>query len=202
MSEQTYILLDSTNTPLAKGIMISPPGAEKIQIRVLDDMADIVASHEVIQLIGMGVGTTSLRCLLVQCRRDMLVLDRMEILNPEMRRNLRIPVVFDSFLYPVKGQWKGRRSIRAIDLSCGGIAFYSDQGLEIGEQAEVVIPITTAPLILQIQILRIQELKHGRTYYAAKFINMCFDEEQMVCEAVFGIELDNHSRTTRKERMG
>ena len=202
MSEQTYILLDSTSTPLAKGIMMSPPGAEKIQIRVLDDMADIVASHEVIQLIGMGVGTTSLRCLLVQRRRDMLVLDRMEILNPELRRNLRIPVVFDSFLYPIKGQWKGRRSIRSIDLSCGGIAFYGDQGLEIGEQAEVVIPITTEPLIVQIQILRIQELKHGRTYYAAKFINMCLDEEHKICEAVFGIELENHSRAVRKERMG
>lgn len=202
MIEQTYILLDSTNTPLAKGIMISPPGAEKIQIRVLDDMADLVAGHEVIQLIGVGVGTTSLRCLLVQHERDVLVLDRMEILNPELRRTLRIPVVFDSFLYPIKGQWKGRRSIRTIDLSCGGIAFYGDQGLEIGEQAEVVIPIKTVPLILQIQILRIQELKHGRTYYAAKFINMCFDEEQILCEAVFEIELDHHKRTAHKERKG
>lgn len=200
--EQTYILLDSTSTPLAKGIMVSPPGAEKIQIRVLEDKVETVVRHEVIQLVGINKGTPSLRCRLIRQRGDQLVLDRMESLDPELRRMLRIPVSFESFLYPLSGTWKGRRPIRSIDLSCGGVAFYGNRGLEKGETAEVVIPITSAPLILRIQILRVQELKNERTYYAAKFIDMCTDEETKVCEAVFSIELENHGRAAREERMG
>jgi len=43
-------------------------------------------------------------------------------------------------------------------------------------------------------------LKHERTYYAAKFVDMCMKEEDMICEAVFSIELEHHGRAAREER--
>ena len=86
------------------------------------------------------------------------------------RRNFRVPVQEKSFLYPVDGSWKGRRTIETIDLSCGGISFYSDPGMNSGDIAEVVIPMTANPLLLQIKLLRKDEVTAERARYAAKFV--------------------------------
>ena len=117
------------------------------------------------------------------------------------RRNFRVPVQVNSFLYPVDGSWKGRRAIETIDLSCGGIAFYSDSGMNIGDLAEVVIPITTNPLLLQIKLLRKDEVIAERARYAAKFVELQPEEDQMICEAVFNVQLQNRARRKNTEEM-
>ena len=117
------------------------------------------------------------------------------------RRNFRVPVQVNSFLYPVDGSWKGRRAIETIDLSCGGIAFYSDSGMKIGDLAEVVIPITTNPLLLQIKLLRKDEVTAERARYAAKFVELQLEEDQMICEAVFNVQLQNRARRKNTEEM-
>ena len=117
------------------------------------------------------------------------------------RRNFRVPVQVNSFLYPVDGSWKGRRAIETIDLSCGGIAFYSDSGMNIGDLAEIVIPITTNPLLLQIKLLRKDEVTAERAWYAAKFVELQPEEDQMICEAVFHVQLQNRARRKNTEEM-
>lgn len=193
--EKIYLLLDSGNAPLARGKLECPIDAPSLQIQVLDGKVDDVVRHEIIQLVGMGANELPRQCRLLRRRNDRIVLEVMAVLDQEIRRNLRVPVKFDSFIYPLTGAWKGRQRVRSIDLSCGGIAFYGATGLEDGEEMEVVIPITDQPLILRCQILRQQELKNGRTFYSAKFVDMCDDEEFMVRKAVFSIQLmDNLSR--------
>ena len=117
------------------------------------------------------------------------------------RRNFRVPVQENSFLYPVDGSWKGRRAIETIDLSCGGIAFYSDSGMNIGDIAEIVIPITANPLLLQIKLLRKDKVTAERARYAAKFVALQPEEDQMICEAVFNIQLQNRSQKKTTEEM-
>ena len=117
------------------------------------------------------------------------------------RRNFRVPVQEKSFLYPVDGSWKGRRAIETIDLSCGGISFYSDSGMNSGDIAEVVIPMTANPLLLQIKLLRKDEVTAERARYAAKFVALQPEEDQMICEAVFNIQLQNRSRKKTTEEM-
>lgn len=201
MAGQMYLILNSESVPLAKGQMVSPPAAETVQIKVLDGQAEEVARHEIIQLINIVRGEPSLQCHLLRQRGDQIVLERMSTLDPKLRQSLRIPVTFDTFLYPLSGGWKGRRRAHGIDLSIGGVAFFSNHGLEIGEQMEIVLPVTTRPLIVQIEILRRKELKKDRAYYAAKFIDLCSDEENMICEAVFSAQLQNRPQTSEVEEM-
>jgi len=193
--EQKYLILDTGNNPLAKGIMESPPGTELIQLRVLGGGAEAVTSHEIVELISMGPGGPSLQCRLVRGREDRIVLERISVLDPEVRRNLRIPVRFDTLLYPVTGGWKGRRRVESVDLSCGGIAFVGADGMDEHEIMEVIIPITSSPLILRSQILRKKELNNDRALYACKFVDMCDGEETLVREAVFSVQLQNRPRS-------
>lgn len=192
MSEkQLYLLLDSWNKPLAKGVLLSPAGEALMQLQVLDNKIDTVTCHEVLQLIGIEHDERTLKCRLVRSRNDLVVLELLEVMDSELRQNLRIPVCFDSFLYRTGTAPERRSAIRSVDLSCGGIAFYGEQGLEVDEVVEIVLPITEQPLIVRSRILRVNDLNHERRLYAAKFVDICYDEEKVIRRAVFGIQIKN-----------
>lgn len=193
-----YLLLDSAGDPVAKGILESPPGWEVLQCRVLENKISEVLDHELLQLVSISESAPNLLGRIDGHRGDVLTLTKLKALGPEARRNLRIPVAFSSFLYPLTGKWKGRRKIESIDLSCGGVAFFCEEPLELEEVMEVVIPITVEPLILQGKLLRRWEIPpHKEPAYAVKFVHTCHDEEVLLREAVFGIQLENRDARTR-----
>lgn len=189
--ERLYLLLDSVNNPLARGKLEGPQNGEIFQMLVLDNDVEKVARHEVIVLMSMSGSEPPLQCRIVRQRGDRVALEKIASLDPDLRRNLRVPIKFDTFIYPITGRWRGRRAVQSIDLSCGGVAFYGDDGLEAGERLEMVIPVTEEPVILRCEILRRQELRNDKLLYAVKFVDMCEDEEVTVREAVFSIQLEN-----------
>ena len=198
--ERLYLLLDSVNTPLARGRMEGPANGNILQMLVLDNDVEKVACHEVIVLMSMSGSEPPLQCRIVRQRGDRVALEKIASLDPDLRRNLRVPIKFDTFIYPITGQWRGRRAVQSIDLSCGGVAFYGDDGLEIGEKLEMVIPVTEEPVLLRCQILRRQELRNDKLLYAVKFVDMCEDEEVTVREAVFSIQLENRPHAAGNDR--
>lgn len=196
IQKNSYLLLDSRNAPLARGELLTEPDAPTLQVRVLDGKISDVMDHEEIQLVPMGTNGASLLGRIVRSRNDNIMLQKLQSLDNDMRQNLRIPTDFHSFIYPVSGQWRGRRSIEAKDLSCGGVAFFCADSLQVGERVEVIIPVTSQPVILQCKILRERPSEEERTdvLYAGKFVEMCADEEMVVREAVFNIQLQGRPR--------
>lgn len=191
-ANRTYLILDSQNHALANGELASPSGASPIRLNVLNNKVDDVMRHEVIVLFSTSSEELPIQCRILRQRGDTILVEKIANLDPEIRRNLRVPVKFDTFLYPLPGSaWKGRRSAQSIDLSCGGIAFYTDCQLEPHEQVELVVTPTEEPVILRCEILRKQELQNDRFLYATKFVDMCEDEEVVVREAVFSLQLQS-----------
>ena len=123
------------------------------------------------------------------CHGNMISIAPVRTLGEDVRRNLRIPVRFESFLYPVSGRWRGRVPILSNDLSCGGIAFFCARKLEVGEIAQIVIPVTAQPLLLDLKILRQRPSGEPVPLYAGAFMDLLHDQEKLVREAVFGIQL-------------
>ena len=189
--ERLYLLLDSVNNPLARGKLEGPQNGEIFQMLVLDNDVEKVTRHEVIVLMSMSGSEPPLQCRIVRQRGDRVALEKIASLDPDLRRNLRVPIKFDTFIYPITGRWRGRRAVKSIDLSCGGVAFYGDGGLDVGEKLEMVIPVTEEPVILRCEVLRRKELRNDKLLYAVKFVDMCEDEEVTVREAVFSIQLEN-----------
>lgn len=187
-----YLIMDTQNHALANGEVVSPPGETPIRLNILDNKVDDVTAHEVIILLSSSSEELPVQCRILRSRGDMVMAEKIATLDPEVRRNLRVPVKFDTFIYPVASSyWKGRQPVQSIDLSCGGVAFYGDEGLEVEEKLEMVIPVTEEPVILRCQILRKQALRNDKLLYAVKFVDMCEDEEVTVREAVFSIQLEN-----------
>lgn len=50
----TYLLLDSSNYPLAHGRLENDPDCDELRIRVLDGKTAVVLEHELLQLVGMS----------------------------------------------------------------------------------------------------------------------------------------------------
>ena len=130
IQKNSYLLLDSRNAPLARGELLTNPDAPTLQVRVLDHKISDVMNHEEIQLVPMGVNGAALLGRIVRSRNDNIVLEKLQSLDNDMRQNLRIPTDFRSFIYPITGRWRGRRSIEAKDLSCGGLAFFCADPLD------------------------------------------------------------------------
>lgn len=190
-----YALLDSRNAVLAQGRLENPPNAPDWQVRVPEDKISAVMEHEEIQLVPIDGDGDALLGRVRRNRNDLIVLQKLQSLGSEMRQNLRMPTHFQSFIYPVSGGWKGRRQAEANDLSCGGVAFFCAQQLEDGEVVELVVPITSEPLILKCQVLRRRPSdRENEVLYAAKFVEMCDDEEMIVREAVFSVQVRSRAR--------
>ena len=190
----TYLILDSSNTPLAHGKMETPPGSTPMRMLVLEAKVDDVMEHGEVNLVGMGSSDLPMRCRVLRQRGDRVLLEKLGTLDGELRRNLRVPVQFDTFLYPLDGAWTGRRTARSLDLSCGGIAFLAEDGLELHDRAEIVVVPTEEPVLLRCEVLRKQEREGGAFFYATKFVDMCEDEEVAVREAVFSLQLQSSPR--------
>jgi len=192
MAERIYLILDSKGTPLANAVLESPPNAEVLQIRVLNDKEDIVAEHREIQLIGMDDSTPNRLGVIVRHRNDKIVVQPTAALGAAARENLRIATNFKSVMYPVTGGWKGQRDIQAKDLSCSGIAFWSSVSLDEREIIEVVLPVTDAPLLVKTQVLRqLPDESTSKPLYATKFVDLIHDEEALIRKAVFSIQVSN-----------
>lgn len=188
---QTYALLDSRNTVLAKGILENPPDAPNWQVRVLDHKISAVMEHEEIRLVPIDGDGAALLGRIIRNRNDSVLLQKLKTLGSDMRQDLRVPTHFKTFIYPLTGQWQGRRRVEANDLSCGGAAFFCAQPLEDGERLELVVPITSEPLIVQCQVLRRRPSdREGQALYATKFVDLCNDEEMIVREAVFSVQVE------------
>ena len=134
--EQIYLVLDSNGIPIAQAVLESPANADVMQLRILQGSADTVTARRDVQLIG-GLGIPAEPLF-----RSNYLIQPTAALGAEARENLRILTDFESVIYPVTGRWKGFRKVVGKDLSCGGVAFYTEASLIEKEVVELVLPVT------------------------------------------------------------
>ncbi len=184
-----YLILDSRGQPLAHGLADVRPGQEIWTLTVDRRDLDAVLDHEYVQLVGSSSLVAPMEGRILRSRGTRLEVQKLRSIDSEIRQNLRMPVAFATFLYPVSGAWQGRRKILSHDLSCGGIAFFTHKPLEKGEIVEVVIPVTSEPLLVRAHILGRRNSIEGTLLYAAAFDRLTPGEEALLREAVFSLQV-------------
>lgn len=191
---QLYLILDRDGSPIEQGYLESPPGMEILQFELTRDEEDLpdLMSHKIVQLIGLDNKSPSMMGEIVRQRGNRLAVKATGQLGPEARENLRIMTDFESVMYPVTGYWKGQQPIRGHDLSCGGLAFHATQPLKDREIVEAVLPVTDEPLVVKMRILRQLPSNDPVPLYAARFVDLCLDEEMFIRKAVFSIQVRGH----------
>jgi hypothetical protein len=79
----------------------------QLSVKVLNDEVDLVMTHDILQIVGMGEKSVSQQCVIEEQRGNYVMLRVLSDLDTKLRRNIRISTRFDSFLYPVSGKCKG-----------------------------------------------------------------------------------------------
>lgn len=188
--ERIYLILNKNGQALAQAVLESPRITEIMQLRLTDDETDInFLEVGEVQCIGLDNSSVSIRGVVTMQRGERLVIKPGATLGADARENLRIQTDFESVMYPLTGYWKGQRKIKGHDLSCGGAAFHTDQALKNGEVVELVLPVTDSPLILRTRVLRELPTDEPEPLYAARFVDLCQDEEFLIRKAVFSIQV-------------
>ena len=199
MDQSLYLMLDSKGSPIARGRVQGNTSGQYWQIQVEDGKIDKVLEHKKLKLLSVMDAGPSYEGVIVRSRNDMIQLEvtKLDQDAGDMRKNLRVVARFRSLIYPLSGSWKGRREVESNDLSCGGVAFYTNHSLQAGERLEIVIPVTSEPLVLKCQVLRLRPTERpSSVLYAAKFVDMCEDEETVLREAVFNLQLRGRPKTS------
>lgn len=184
-----YLILDSRGNAVAHGTSEYSPQGHQWKMVIDDGDLEEVAKHTFISLVGNSDAVPAMEGKIVRREGNVIVLEPIRPLEQSLRKNLRIPVRFVSYIYPRSGRWKGRVPIVSNDLSCGGLAFFCPRPLEVGERVQVVIPVTAQPLLLDMEVLRRSSGPEEECLYAAKFVSLLREEESMVREAVFSLQL-------------
>ncbi|MGE4275709.1 MAG: PilZ domain-containing protein [Lawsonibacter sp.] len=185
--EPIYLLMDRSSQLLASAVCDSSPQEPNMQMRIIDGRKEDVVASEIVQVFSLCADRPARLGRVIHAYRDTVVLEPLRLLGEDARQNLRMPVDFESFVYLKAG---GRAPIQAKDLSCESVAFFCEREIKIGEQVEIVIPITKeAPLILRCEIFRLGAETGARRLYAAKFLDMMDEEESRMREAVFSVQL-------------
>lgn len=192
--ENKYLLLDSRNVPLAHVILEGRIEDKLLTVKITDNESEDIMEHQIYRLIGIGKNQPPIQCQSVSQKDRRIVLERIAVLEPSLRKDLRVPLHRKSFLYFQEGDKTVRREIEFVDISCGGTAFYGPEGLETVESPEIVLPVTAYPLIVSCEILNARKLRGEKAMYAAKFLNLCNDEETTIREAVFSVQIERRSR--------
>ena len=184
-----YLILDSRGEPVAHGVSEDGPNQPVWELEI--DSGDIkrVLSHEYVSLVGTSEKVPAMEGRIMDRQGNVVSIQSVRELGEDVRRNLRMPVRFDSYLYPRSDAWKGRVPVLSNDLSCGGVAFFCAHKLEPGEMDQIVIPVTSQPLLVDIKILRERPSPEPIPLYAAAFTDLIHDQETMIREAVFSIQL-------------
>ncbi|MBE6909732.1 MAG: PilZ domain-containing protein [Ruminococcaceae bacterium] len=186
-SENVYVLMDSDSRTLARGKRMKAQGSSNLYIKLLEGDVKALSDASVLQVVPQDKSLPPLMARVIDFRESAVALKPMRELGSDVRRNFRVPVAFESFLYPAAG---GRAALRAANLSCGGIAFFSPCALAIGNVFELVVPLTSeGPLLLNAQLLRVHLAEDGNHFFACKFIDMIDDEETLLREAVFAVQI-------------
>lgn len=186
-----YLIVDIQGEAVAHGIAQEKPSGTDWCLRVEDGDLDQVMSLDLVDLVSSTGTDPGLQGRILRREGNLVYIEPLAPLGESARKSLRVPVRFVSYLYPVSGSWKGRVPIVSKDISCGGLAFYCPRTLEKGEIVQVVIPVTSQPLVLSLRILHMRTLSEGETFYTGSFQNMVREEENMVWEAVFSLQLSN-----------
>lgn len=194
---RTCLLMSAGSNLLARGEIESPPDAHNIQVRVTEGDPGVVVDAGRVNVVPLEENEPTRQGQVILRRGKLLVLEPMKSVlvdGEDLRRNLRMPVYFESLIYFESG---GRALIRADNLSCGGIAFYSTAELSLHERFEIVIPITSeAPSILTAEVLRCKPYVAQVKFYAAQFVELLREEEARVREAVFHVQLRRGRQVT------
>lgn len=136
-----------------------------------------------------------------QVKGEKLFVENLKNITAQLRSDLKMKVSYKSTVRMIDAISPLNINIQSRDISCGGICFQTEQDLMTTELYETVIPITHDPIILKFRIIRKIFDKEKNVYvYGARFIDLKHNEERMLRQAIFRLQMIARKKIKVKEK--
>lgn len=199
--DEKYLILDEKQRPVARALLRGRADASSNkEFELLEDSEPDLTTYELLDFISMTTESNAWRGKVTDQRGKRLTFRMYEPLSDDMRRNLRINLRFESYMYPLVHNRFGQYPIISQDISSGGIAFFCANELTPGEEYQLLIPIIQPPLLLPIRVLRHRPSASPIKLYSCAFADLLPEEEALLREAVFNYHLMEHGLNQKKEK--
>ena len=186
---ELYVITGKLHMPIARAMIYGDPDADEWQAELVSGEEETVLDEDVVELVRLADDMYTIIGRVKGKKDGRILLERVMGRSGDARRSLRVPIGYDTYIYPADGAWEGRCLVKCKDLSCGGIAFHLPMTLALGTSVDVVVRTQEEPLVVRGEVLREIEKKDGMDGYAVCFRDICPDEDALLCKEVFGVQL-------------
>lgn len=204
MAEEKYaILSESGDMVLCEAVLMERHG-NQITLKVIDDVRalnglNLVKFHKMQSYAEIYQGQIQ------DIKGNIVSLGDVFNISAQMRKEIKVKIHMETDLiktFPEEEQ-KIPFTIPIVvnDISCGGMGFVSKSDLTKEGTYEVVIPITTDPIILDVGIVRKEFQPDKNLYvYGSKFIDFNIVCERLLREAIFRLQMRRHRKKIMEEK--
>lgn len=203
--KEVYKKIDIFNEEYGVFISSSNINSTSSRITLFGDDLDIIAHHTVVEIIGYSEdGIIRMNGRVTLSTSAQLNMDIIESEGKKERRNfLKVKTKFKIIILRAYSLGKSNKSLMindsivTRDLSLGGICFYSNKTFFTNQRLLIDFHHLRSNFIAEALVLRKVHEKHKdgfRYKYGCKFINLDNEQQRVLCEYVFRVQIENHRR--------
>ena len=188
---QKFIILNDAQQTVASATLVAQQGQHKRFELTSTPTVDLNSLPALNILSLNSTDFIAWRGSIERIRDNQLYFLAEEQIDSHLRRHLRITMPFRAYIFPSNGELK-RHPVVCKDISCGGIALYTQLPLRSDQIYEIALACTEPPLLVNIRVLRDLKNDSGTYLYACEFIDLLPQEESMIQECIFEYDLRHH----------
>ena len=198
MAQEKYAILSENNDMvLCEAVLMDRRGA-KMTMKIVDDI-NILKGLKAVKFHAMESYAEIYQGQIVEINNNIVSFGDVVNISAQMRREIKLKIRVETNLiktFPMDKEKIPRAiPIATNDISCGGMGFVSKADLNKEDSYEVVIPITSNPISIDVEIMRKEFLPDKNMYvYGSKFLDLNIVGERLLREAIFKTQLRRHRR--------
>lgn len=203
LAEEKYAILSENNDMvLCEAILMQRQGTN-MTMKVVDDiqalgMLKSVKFHKMQSYAEIYQGN-------IEIKGNTIFFTDVVNISAQMRKEIKIKIHVETDFIRTFPENKEKIPVTipivTNDISCGGMGFASKTNLNKEGTYEVVIPITSDPIIVDVSIVRKEFQPDKNQYvYGSKFLDLNIVEERMLREAIFKLQMRRHRKKIMEEK--
>ena len=204
MAEEKYAILSENSDMVLGEAVLLERYRSNMTMKIVDDVK-FLEGLEIIKFHQMQSYAEVYQGKIVGIEGNIVSLSEVINISARMRNEIKIKIRVETKiikLFPEEEE-KFPVSIPIVtnDISCGGIGFVSKADLSKDGNYEVVIHVTSSPIVVSLDIVRKEFQPEKNQYvYGSKFSDLNIVEERMLREAIFRLQMGRHHKRIMEEK--
>ena len=208
MGFDKYVLMTEKNRVISEAYLVFS-NDDGLVFRLLSkEMVGRIAEMKRIRYQKQETYAETFEADIYDMKLDKIYVDNIENVSATLRSELKIKAKFNTTISSVDDVENQEDEVynlqvSAKDISCGGFCFVCERALDTSILYETIIPLWEEPMIVNFRILRKVEMPETEQYsYGCKFENLNHQEERILREAIFRLQMMMHRKQRRPGEVG